>query len=378
MNQFFIFLMMAFLLVSSISAAYLWLIAFFGIKVRNVEVSQRFNRFAILVPVHNEEGDIHIILDSLVQLDYPKELYDCFFVADNCSDNTAETITRRGVKCFQKNDRQAGKAKALGWLLKQIEKDSYDAFLFFDADNRPAKDFLGIMNVSLNRGNEVIQGCPEIDNWRDSVFSVLNQVNYVTINRLKENARSNLGLSCRLRGHGMCFKRDLIDKLQWDTDSDIEDQDLFFQVILAGKRVVWEHSAKVFSRLSSDTHSSKKQRLRWSKAKHANYKKYIPKLLNKIINRPDKITLDALIETITPANSTLVAVAVIGWAISFSMIWWASITLILYLLYFLLGAVLEKIPFKYLLYFLFSPVFVFWRAWIYVLSFRKPKERIWS
>jgi cellulose synthase/poly-beta-1,6-N-acetylglucosamine synthase-like glycosyltransferase len=46
-------------------------------------------RFVILIPAHNEEKVVGNLVENLLHLDYPKELYDVFVIADNCTDNTA-------------------------------------------------------------------------------------------------------------------------------------------------------------------------------------------------------------------------------------------------------------------------------------------------
>ena len=45
--------------------------------------------FAVIVAAHNESAVIGQLVDNLKMLDYPKELYDIFVIADNCTDNTA-------------------------------------------------------------------------------------------------------------------------------------------------------------------------------------------------------------------------------------------------------------------------------------------------
>ncbi len=231
-------------------------------------------------------------------------------------------------------------------------------------------NFLNVMNSSLCDGNEIIQGYPDISNWKRSVFLILNYINYITVNRLRENARSNIGLSCRLRGHGMCFRADVPGKYKWDSNSNVEDHDLFMQVIASGKRVVWEHRAKVYSALPVDIKSSKKQRLRWSKAKHP----------GPVFRK----TLDAMIEAIMPQNSILVGMAGIAFVLSVVfinrnevMVLWSSVILIVYLSYFLLGSILEGMPIRYFFYFVASPFFVLWRVWIFLLSYGRDKALGW-
>lgn len=48
------------------------------------------NKFALLIAAHNEEVVIGSLIESMLKLDYPKEMYDVFVIADNCTDDTAK------------------------------------------------------------------------------------------------------------------------------------------------------------------------------------------------------------------------------------------------------------------------------------------------
>ena len=67
-------------------------------------------RFAIFIPAHNEEVVISDIVDNLQGINYPKELYDVFVVADNCTDKTADTAAKAGAKVLVRfNNTDKGK-----------------------------------------------------------------------------------------------------------------------------------------------------------------------------------------------------------------------------------------------------------------------------
>jgi Glycosyl transferase family 2 len=90
------------------------------LSLRNSAASSQFN-FAILIPAHNEEIMLDTLLDSLSVLDYPKDRYTVYVVADNCTDRTAELARARGwVRVYERHDEaKRGKGHALGWLLQK-------------------------------------------------------------------------------------------------------------------------------------------------------------------------------------------------------------------------------------------------------------------
>src|SRR3712207_2752833 len=72
------------LIVFTVSMYYLF-ISFFGIwKEKNSKTVKPNKSFALIVAAHNEEIVIEKVVESLKNIDYPKDLYDVFVIADNC------------------------------------------------------------------------------------------------------------------------------------------------------------------------------------------------------------------------------------------------------------------------------------------------------
>ena len=217
------------------------------------------------------------------------------------------------------------------------------------------------------------------------MFSIANYGNFVTINRLKQNARTNAGLSTHLHGLGMCFKAKVLKEFEWPVDSVTEDQKFLIDLIMGDKKIVWEHRARVYSKMPSSISTSKKQRLRWSVGKNKLFREKALSLLRKMRNKFDLTTLDTFIEFLMPPNSFLIGLSLFSLIIAtlflrnhhFIFLW--SFALVgAYFFYFLLGALLERIPLSTLFKcFLTSPFFIFWRMWIYLLSLRKAKVQEW-
>jgi cellulose synthase/poly-beta-1,6-N-acetylglucosamine synthase-like glycosyltransferase len=142
---------------------YYLFISFFGFykkKKENINESPE-KTFALVVAAHNEEMVIKHIVESLKSLDYPRNMYDIFVVADNCTDSTAEIARLHGAYVFERTDNsKRGKGYALDWAFKKIfaMKKKYDGVVIFDADNLASKNFLSEMNKKLKQGYKVVQG----------------------------------------------------------------------------------------------------------------------------------------------------------------------------------------------------------------------------
>ena len=118
-------------------------------------IKDKKHKFMMILPAHNESAVIGNLIESLQALDYPKELYDIYVIADNCTDNTAQIAKDLGAIVYERFDEtKKTKGFAMQWFLNQkIKEDAdYDAFCVFDADNVVDKNFLNAMNKKLCQG----------------------------------------------------------------------------------------------------------------------------------------------------------------------------------------------------------------------------------
>ena len=83
-------------------------------------IEKKNNRFMAIIPAHNEEAVIENLVISLKNQDYPKDLYDIYVIADNCTDNTAKIAKKAGAIVYERFDSMhKTKGAALNWFLSQ-------------------------------------------------------------------------------------------------------------------------------------------------------------------------------------------------------------------------------------------------------------------
>ncbi len=140
---------------------YYFILSMFGLyRKKETKVLVPEKTFAIVVAAHNEEKVIEPLIDNLFQIDYPRELYDVFVVADNCTDKTALIARNAGASVHQRfNSIKRGKGFALEWMFHRLFKmeRQYDAIVIFDADNLVKDNFLFEMNSKLCQGEKIVQ-----------------------------------------------------------------------------------------------------------------------------------------------------------------------------------------------------------------------------
>src|SRR3989344_8562126 len=71
-----------------------WLLVLFSPeeKKKEAKITGKFPLFSVIVPAHNEQRSIEATLQSLVDLDYPKDKIEIIVVPNACTDRTTEIV----------------------------------------------------------------------------------------------------------------------------------------------------------------------------------------------------------------------------------------------------------------------------------------------
>ncbi|APQ71983.1 glycosyl transferase family 2 [Clostridium botulinum] len=272
-------------------------------------------KFALVVAAHNEEMVIGKIIESLEALDYPKNLYDIFIIADNCTDNTAKIAkTYDGVYVCERNvPDKRGKGYALEWMFSKLfnmDKD-YDAIAIFDADNLVSKNFLKEMNYKMLKGYKVVQGYIDSKNPNDSWITGSYSIAFWTTNRLFQLARTNLGLSNQIGGTGFCMDSKTLKELGWGATCLTEDLEFTCKLVLNGHKVGWAHNARVYDEKPLTLKQSWNQRKRWMQGFADVSSRFFTKLIKKAFKERSFVALDCALYTVQPFVTLLLALSAI-------------------------------------------------------------------
>lgn len=306
MKEFIFNLTAVFQIVVFMISLYYLVLSLFGIYKKEDNGAENFlpkNKFALVVAAHNEEVVIGKIVDSLRELDYPKELYDIFVIADNCTDNTADIVRKLGADVYERNvSDKRGKGYALEWMFERIfrMKKQYDAIAIFDADNLVSKNFLNEMNYKLCNGYKVVQGYIDSKNPNDSWITQSYSISFWSANRLFQLSRANVGLSNQIGGTGFCMDVETLKKLGWGATCLTEDLEFTCKLVLNGHKVGWAHNAIVYDEKPLTLRQSWNQRKRWMQGFTDVSSRFFMKLLTKAIKNRDFTALDCALYTIQP------------------------------------------------------------------------------
>lgn len=291
----------------SIGLYYLF-IGIFGFipkREKNEIISDKFNKFALIVSAHNEEAVIANMVESLKMLDYPKEYYDIFIIADNCTDNTAEVARNAGAIVYERfNEEKRGKGHALEWMFDKIYKmeKQYDYISIFDADNLVSKNYLKAMNKQANKGYKVVQGYVDSKNPFDSWITSSYSFSFWCVNRIFQLPRYRLGLCCQLSGTGFIIAVDTLKELGWGATCLTEDMEFTMKLALNNQKVAWANDAVIYDEKPLTLKQSWRQRKRWMQGHTDVAVRFFAKLIKKAFKDNDWTAFDCAVYLVQPVR----------------------------------------------------------------------------
>ncbi|AFM39214.1 glycosyl transferase [Desulfosporosinus acidiphilus SJ4] len=374
---------------------YYFVLSIFGLyRKREVKIVTPEKSFAVVVAAHNEEAVIGPLVENLKMLEYPKELFDIFVVADNCTDKTALIARDAGAIVHRRfNTEKRGKGYALEWMFYRLFKmeRQYDAIVIFDADNLVKENFLFEMNSKLCQGHKIVQCYLDsknpMDTWVTNTFSIA----FWVTNRLLQLARYNTGrLSNVLGGTGMCISTDVLKEFGWGATSLTEDLEFSMKALSHGIKTTWAHDAVVYDEKPLTFMQSWYQRKRWAQGQVDVAGRYFFPLIIKGIRERKIMYFDAAIHLFQPAlvmiatffmMTNLISGLQSNYSNIFTLVmpWtgWQILSSIQYI-YPVAALALDRIPWKAYIGLILYPLFIY--SWIPIvfLGFVHRKDKQWS
>ncbi len=376
---------------------YFFLIGFCGMWRRHEDkIMTPSKKFAVLIAAHNEHNVVGQLIKNLHDQHYPKELYDIYVIADNCSDDTAAIARAEGaIVCERFDNERKSKGYALEWMfdrLFKMERDGkiYDAVAIFDADNLVHPQFLMEMNNRLLKGDRIIQGFLDAKNPYDTWVAGTFAIAFWVIDHVSHLAKTNIGLSAVLGGTGMCITIDVLKKYGWRATCLTEDMEFTMKSLAEGIKTTWAHDAIVYDEKPLTFKQSWTQRKRWAQGQFDVAHRFIPKMLVEGWRRKDIRIWDGCIYLLQPhflmlsAFFILISYIQLAFEPFYTNIWSilpsTLMTAIMIGQYLLPMIILIKVraKLKSWLYMLLYPLFIY--SWIPIIfiGFLKRNDHEWS
>ncbi len=253
-------------------------------RVKPLEKKDKENYFAIIVPARNEENVVGNLIDSLNNMNYPKNKYAIYVMVNNTTDNTLEVAKEHGANAIDCKTVIKTKADVLTYAFNYLRSsDVIDAYVIFDADNVVHPDFLSHMNDVLNNGYRVASSFRDAKNPSDSWVSSSYAVFYYIQSLFLCRSRLALNANSTITGTGFMVKKEIIDKDGFNTYTLTEDMEFAGQCSLKKERIYYCEDAITYDEYPTDFKTSWKQRERWSVGNIQCMKMYFGKLFKNFL-----------------------------------------------------------------------------------------------
>ncbi len=368
----------------------------------SLPAGQNRKRFAIVIPAHNEELLLPDLLTSLGQQQYPPDLFSVHVIADNCSDRTEAVARVAGAQVHTRiNQEEIGKGYALQWLLDSLLRraDQTDAVAIIDADTVVSPNFLEVMSARLARGERAIQAYYAVRD-PESAWSGLRYAALAVLHYLRPQARMVLGGSAGLKGNGMVFAVEVLNRHRWSA-SITEDIEYHMALLLEGERVTFAPDAIVWGEMPNTLAKSQSQHTRWEQGRLEMARRFVPQLLRRAVAQWQHAEFsaafrffDAAMEHLIPPLSVVISLNLLGLLAalilfgaalargSSALPGFAAINLGIaaglllgQVAYVFAGLALAKAPRKIYLSLLYAPLLVLWKIGHYLqVLFRRNTE----
>lgn len=259
-------------------------------------------RFAVLIAARNEGMVIGPLVESLRQQQYPKELYDIWVIPNNCIDNTAQAARDAGARVLECTVPVTCKGEVLRFAYSRLCHRGYDAYCVFDADNVVHPEFLQEMNNAYCCGARAAQGYRDSKNPYDSAISGCCSIYYWMMDRFYNGGKAGLGLSAMINGTGFMVADSTLKKLGgWCTGTISEDMEMTVLCVLADVKVHWVPLAQTFDEQPLTLAQSNCQRRRWTSGTFQVAEGYLPRLSQRLTERPSLPVVNMGMDLVLPA-----------------------------------------------------------------------------
>ena len=345
--------------------------------------ASRQTSFDIVVPAHNEAGNIAQTIASLRAVDWPTELYRIVVVADNCTDETAEVASAAGATVIERHDPvRRGKGYALEYAFNFCRSaPAKGAIVVVDADAVVSANLLQAFAARIQSGESAVQAhygvLNPLESWRTRLITIAKAAFHI----VRSRARERLGLSCGIRGNGWCVTQSVLEKVPYRAFSLTEDLEYGIQLGLAGYRVAYADEAHSDAEMVSDEKIATKQRQRWEAGRFQLIRSMTGPLLRAAIVQRSAICLDLALDLLVLPLSYIV-ISIFGLAVlagiavtqthsALNLVWVALACAACLLIYVLRGCQLSGLGARGLLDLIRAPGFI---AWKLLIGFRKRSD----
>jgi cellulose synthase/poly-beta-1,6-N-acetylglucosamine synthase-like glycosyltransferase len=236
---------------------------------------------SILIPAHNEEKVIGATIESMLQLEYPKDKLQIIVINDGSKDSTKDIIQRYAsrdprVQLFDIPKGEGGKGKSRTLNLGRHQAKG-DIIAIYDADNTPDKDSLRYLVAQLLDNKELgaVIGKFRTVNKKATLLTRFINIETLSFQLMLQAGRWQMHGISTLPGTNYVMWNHLIQKLGgWDEEALTEDSELSIRIYEEGYKIKFIPYAVTYEQEPQEWGVWIKQRMRWVRGNNYVVKKF--------------------------------------------------------------------------------------------------------
>lgn len=224
------------------------------VKKKTFPKSDKKGRIAYVIPAYNEEDVIGDTVKNVIEgQNYPRDMFDVFVVAHNCTDKTAEVARNAGAIVLTLNDPDPAHRMALYPLkygidyIINITENPYDLVIHLDADNHICADFSQLMNDAYQSGVEFARPYEGALNSTQNFYTKACSLFYAFDSRYGSRVRERLGLAAHVDGSGATMAVSMLKRTNgYDSVTIADDAEYSLNRMLEGVKAHFVEDAIVY------------------------------------------------------------------------------------------------------------------------------------
>lgn len=270
-----------------------FVIGFDKIKSFDTTFKKPYNQFSIIIPFRNEAANLEALLQSILELKYPTQLFEIILVNDDSDDDSCaiiETFQHKNSKLYItliQNNRKTGAPKKDA-INTAIENAQFNWLITTDADCEVPKNWLNSFNTFIEEKQAVFISAPVKFKKEKSLLFHFQNLNFISLIGSTIGA-FGIKKPFLCNGANLCYRKDIFKKVNgFEGNTTIASGDdifllekmlqnypnktLFLKSNLAVVRTKVENSLKAFFN----------QQIRWASKTNA-YKNWFSKLVGLVV-----------------------------------------------------------------------------------------------
>ncbi|MBV9183178.1 MAG: glycosyltransferase family 2 protein [Acidobacteria bacterium] len=218
-------------------------------------------RLCVLIPAKDERLGISKTLKSIIHAGL--DVNDIYVVDDGSSDGTGEIARSFGVHVLR-NQKNLSKALALSRGAQEFGLTTrYDYISLMDADTEVCKNYFDVVKRAFNNPR-VAAVCGRAKSTPHNWLTAYRCLAYWISHAIYKCGQSNMRVITVTPGCASSFRADVFGKLDWNTDTIVEDMDCTIQIHRKKLgHIVYERGAVVSTQDPRTIRDYIKQIYRW-------------------------------------------------------------------------------------------------------------------